>query len=253
MQRFQDKTVIVTGAGSGIGKATAKRFIDEGATVAMFGNSDKVEKAAGEFPEGKAIPVRVDVRNSESVKAAIDMIAEKTGRIDVLCNNAGVAVMADPEDHSDEDWHKVLDTNVDGMFFCARAAIPHLERTGGSIVNTSSVSGTGGDWGMVAYNTSKGGASNMTRALALDLGMKGIRVNAVAPSLTDTSLAEGIMEDKDKLAKFEERMPLDPPEQPEDIAAVIAFLASDDARMVTGAVLPVDGGVTASNGQPPLG
>lgn len=253
MQRFKDKTIIVTGAGSGIGKATAKRFAEEGATVALLGHSDKVNDAVKEMPGGKCFALKVDVRNSENVTAAIEMVAEKTGRIDVLFNNAGTAEMKAPEDHSDEDWDKVIRTNIDGMFYCSRAAIPYLEKTKGCIVNTSSVSGIGGDWGMLAYNTSKGGVSNMTRALALDLGKRGIRVNAVAPSLTDTKMAKGILEDQKKLAKFQERMPLDPPANPEDIAAVVAFLASDDARMVTGVILPVDGGITAANGQPPIG
>lgn len=253
MQRFQDKTVIVTGAGSGIGKATARRFAEEGAAVALLGHSDSVDKALADMPGDKCFAVKVDVRNPANVKAAIDMVAERTGRIDVLHNNAGVAVMKGPEEHSDEDWDTVLRTNVDGMFYCSRAAIPHLEKTGGCIVNTSSVSGMGGDWGMLAYNTSKGAVTNMTRALALDLGKRGIRVNAVAPSLTDTKMGGGIMEDKEKLARFAERMPLDPPAQPKDIAGVVAFLASDDARMVTGVILPVDGGVTAANGQPAIG
>ena len=253
MERFKDKTVIVTGAGSGIGTATAQRFAQEGATVALFGHSDSVEQALTKMPGDKAFTVKVDVRAPDNVKAAIDMVAERTGRIDVLVNNAGVAVTGPPDELTDEDWDKVLRTNVDGVFHCSRAAIPHLEKTGGCIVNTSSVSGMGGDWGMLAYNTSKGAVTNFTRALALDLGKRGIRVNAVAPSLTDTKMAQGILEDEEKLAKFKERMPLDPPAQPSDVAAVIAFLASDDARMVSGVILPVDGGVTAANGQPPLG
>lgn len=253
MQRFTDKTVIVTGAGSGIGKATARRFAEEGATVALLGHSNSVDEALADMPGGKCFALKVDVRNPDDVTAAIDKVAQRTGRIDVLHNNAGVAVMKAPEDHSDEDWDKVLRTNVDGMFYCSRAAIPHLEKTGGCIVNTSSVSGMGGDWEMLAYNTSKGAVTNMTRALALDLGKRGIRVNAVAPSLTDTKMAGGIMEDEEKLAKFAERMPLDPPARPEDVAGVVAFLASDDARMVTGVILPVDGGVTAANGQPAIG
>ncbi len=253
MQRFEGKTVIVTGAGSGIGKATAKRFAEEGATVALLGHSDSVETAVKEMPGDKCFALKVDVRNSENVKAAIDAVVEKTGQLDVLYNNAGAAEMKPPEEHTDEDWDKVIRTNVDGVFYCSRAAIPHLQKTKGCIVNTSSVSGIGGDWGMLAYNTSKGGISNFTRALALDLGKRGIRVNAVAPSLTDTKMAKGIMADKEKLAKFQERMPLEAPAEPEDIAAAVSFLASDDARMVTGVILPVDGGVTAANGQPAIG
>lgn len=252
MQRFDNKSVVVVGGTSGIGFATAKRFAEEGAKVTIFGRSEDVEQTAGSLPGGKALGFQVDVQDSASVTNAIYEAARRQGGIDVLVNNAGTAVTGAPEDLTDEDWRKVQGTNVDGMFYCVRAALSHLEKSRGCIVNTSSVSGLGGDWGMLAYNTSKGAVSNMTRALALDLGRRGIRVNAVAPSLTNTSMAQGVLKDAAKLAKFKERMPLDPPAAPEDIAAVIAFLASDDARMVTGVILPVDGGVTAANGQPPL-
>ncbi|MDF1727329.1 MAG: SDR family NAD(P)-dependent oxidoreductase [Sulfitobacter sp.] len=250
MQRFSGKTVIVTGGSSGIGRAVATRFAGEGARVVVLDIADEMKDIAG----GVEVCYRkVDVRDSKAVQEAIDDIAAKHGGIDVLHNNAGVAVMKSPSDHTDEDWEKVLRTNVDGTFYCTRAAIPHLEKSQGCIINTSSVSGIGADWGMLAYNTSKGAISNMTRALALDLGKKGIRVNAVAPSITETPLAQDLVQDDELMAKFRERMALEPPEQPEDIAAVVAFLASDDARMVTGVILPVDGGVTASNGQPPIG
>ena len=252
MNRFSDKVVVVTGASSGIGKACAARFASEGAKVVILDIVDDLEDIASGI-EGDVTGRKLDVRDSKAVTETIDGIAKEHGRLDVLHNNAGVAVMKSPTEHTDEDWDKVMRTNVDGMFYCARAALPHLEKTKGCIVNTSSVSGIAGDWGMLAYNTSKGAVSNMTRALALDVGKKGVRVNAVAPSLTDTPLAEGITGDEEKMDKFRERMPLDPPEQPEDIAAVVAFLASEDARMVTGVVMPVDGGVTASNGQPAIG
>jgi len=136
------------------------------------------------------------------------------------------------------------------VFFGCRAAIPHLEKTKGSIINTASVSGTGGDWGMSPYNAAKGAIVNLTRALALDLGRKGIRVNAVCPSLTRTGMTEDMLKDEALVAKFKERIPFGRVCEPEEVAAVIAFLASDDASFVTGANIAVDGGVSASNGQP---
>lgn len=252
MNRFAGKNVIVTGGASGIGHATARRFAEEGARVTIFDIADDVAEKAAALP-GDVTGRTVDVRDAAAVSQAIDAVAGDQGGLDVLVNNAGVAVMKGPADHTDEDWNKVLGTNVDGYFHCARAALPHLEKSGGSIVMTSSVSGIGGDWGMLAYNTSKGAVSNMVRGLALDMGAKGVRVNAVAPSFTATGLTQDMLDDKQLVAKFNERMPLGGPEQPEDIAAVIAFLASDDARMVTGVVLPVDAGLSASNGQPPQG
>ena len=252
MNRFEGKTVIITGGSSGIGKATAQRFADEGARVVIFDIGGDVEGAASKIADN-AIGKTVDVRDSAAVKTAVDEVAQECGGIDVLYNNAGVAAMKPPVEHTDEDWEKVLRTNVDGMFFCTRAALPHLKKSKGCIVNTSSVSGIGADWGMLAYNTSKGAVSNMTRALALDLGEDGIRVNAVAPSIVDTPLAKEITSDEEIMDGFRQRMALKPPIQPEQVASVVAFLASEDAAMVSGVILPVDGGVTASNGQPPIG
>ncbi len=144
-----------------------------------------------------------------------------------------------------------MDVNVGGYFRMAKAAMPELRKTRGCIVMTSSVSGLGGDWGMLAYDTSKGAVSNMVRAMAMDGGEDGVRVNAVNPSMTRTRMTEGFVNDA-VLARFKDRIPLGRVAEPEDIAAVIAFLASDDARFVTGVNLPVDGGLSASNGQPHL-
>jgi len=137
------------------------------------------------------------------------------------------------------------------VFFCCRAALPHLLETRGCIVNTSSVSGLGGDWNMATYNAAKGAVTNFTRSLALELGGQGVRVNAVNPALTATGMTEDMLEDKALIDRFMERTPLGRVGQPEDVADVIAFLASEDARFVTGVNLPVDGGLSASNGQPP--
>jgi meso-butanediol dehydrogenase/(S,S)-butanediol dehydrogenase/diacetyl reductase len=145
-----------------------------------------------------------------------------------------------------------MDTNAGGVFNGSRAALPHLVRSKGCIVNTASVSGLGADWQMSAYNASKGAVVNLTRAMALDYGRQGVRVNAVCPSFTLTDMTKDMAKNKRLVAKFMERMPMGRIIMPEDVAAVIAFLASDDARMVTGVNLPVDGGVGASNGQPAM-
>jgi meso-butanediol dehydrogenase/(S,S)-butanediol dehydrogenase/diacetyl reductase len=141
--------------------------------------------------------------------------------------------------------------NVTGYYHMAKAAMPELVKTRGSIVMTSSVSGLGGDWEMFAYNTSKGAVSNMVRAMAMDAAKDGVRVNAVNPSFTDTGLTKDMVSKPELVAKFNERMPLGAPEDPDGVAAAMAFLASDDARLITGVNLPVDAGLMASNGQPP--
>ena len=250
--RFHGKVVIVTGAASGIGEATARRFVAEGAKVALIDRDEaSLEKVAKSLPTDQVMVQAADVSDSRAVDGMIATVVGRFGRLDVIVNNAGVHEGGDPVSITDEKWRKVMSTDIDGVFYGCRAALPHLEKTKGSIVNTASVSGTGGDWGMSPYNAAKGAVVNLTRALALDLGKKGIRVNAVCPSLTRTGMTEDMMDDKKLLAKFAERIPLGRVCEPQEVAAVIAFLASDDASFMTGANVAVDGGVSASNGQPP--
>ena len=249
------KTVIITGAGSGIGKAAAIRYANEGYNVVLNGRTkSKLDDVAKEIGKPEHILVQSgDVSSQDDVEDVIANTIKEFGRIDVLVNNAGVAVSGNISDVSLEDWDKQMSINAGGMFLMIKHALPHLEKTKGAIVNTSSVSGLGGDWGMFAYNATKGAVSNLTRALALDLGSKNVRVNAVAPSATRTDMASGILDDDDLLKKFKDRIPMQRPAEPEEIADVIYFLSSHDARFVNGVVLPVDGGLSASNGQPQLG
>jgi meso-butanediol dehydrogenase / (S,S)-butanediol dehydrogenase / diacetyl reductase len=250
--RFSGKVVIVTGGGSGIGAATAHRFAADGATVVVTGrSSDKLEKTVADAPAGSTVVARAaDTSDEQAITHLVDEVAREHGRLDTLVNNAAIAEPGTVTDLDADSWAQVMAIDVNGVFFASKAAMPHLVATKGSIVNVGSVSGLGGDWGMAAYNAAKGAVVNLTNAMALDHGGEGVRVNAVHPSLTVTDMSAGIREDEDTVAKFRDRIPMGRPAEPAEVGDVIAFLASDDARFVNGAHLPVDGGLGASNGQP---
>lgn len=250
MNRFENKTVVVTGASSGIGAATARRFGREGASVVLVARrEDKLKALAAEIPS--AAVVVADLGTREGCEAAARDARAAFGQVDVLVNNAGTAIMGGIEDVDEEGFAKIFDLDVTGVWRLTKALWPDLKAAKGNVVMTSSVSGLGGDWSMHVYNAAKGAVTNLTRALALDARDSGVRVNAVCPTFTRTELTEAVQDDDDKLARFRERIPLGRPAEPEDIGDVIAFLASDDARFVNGVNLPVDGGLSASNGQPP--
>ena len=254
LQRFAEKTVIVTGSSSGIGKGIAKRIASEGANVVLNSRGrEDLEKVAADLDKDRTLIVEGDVGETEFAGSIVDKTLDRFGALDVLVNNAGIGIPGPLVDAEDDDIDAIFEINVKGLIRMCRAAIPHLVESGGSIVNTSSVSGLGGDWTMPLYCASKGAVSNFTRALALQLGEQGVRVNAVCPSMTRSEMTDGISDNEDLMTAFDRRMPLGAPGEPEDVAAVVAFLASRDARHVTGVNLPVDGGVNASNGQPNFG
>jgi meso-butanediol dehydrogenase/(S,S)-butanediol dehydrogenase/diacetyl reductase len=249
--RFEEKVAIVTGAGSGIGEATARRLSREGASVVLVGRTErKLVRVAANLPQDRTLVSIADVSEQAAVEMMVADTITRFGRIDILVNNAGTAPTGPFLEASIEDWRAVMATDVDGVLFCTRAALPHLLESKGCIVNVSSVSGLGGDWNMSFYNAAKGAVSNLTRSLALELGPQGVRVNAVNPSLTFTDLTKDMKADKALMARFADRIPLGRGAEPAEVADVIAFLASNDARFVNGVNLPVDGGLMASNGQP---
>ena len=251
MNRFEGKTVIVTGAGSGIGAATARRFLQEGASVALNGRREaKLHETLAGFDPANSLVHPGDVSDEAYIARLVQDTVDKFGKLDVLVNNAGMAIFGPFEQTTTEVWRKTMGTDLDGVYFGCREALPHLLKTKGSIVNLSSASGLGGDWGMSAYNAAKGAVTNFTRALALEYGSRGVRVDAVAPSLTSTEATADLEKVDAVKAAFADRLPLGRAATPDEIAGVIVFLASDDARFVNGVILPVDGGVGASNGQP---
>lgn len=251
--RFSEHTVIVTGAGSGIGQGIAERFAAEGANVVLAGRGeDKLRAVADTLDADRTLVQRCDVRDFEQVQRLVSAAVERFGALDVMVNNAGVAPEGSVADTSLQDWQDTLQTDLTGVFFGCKAALPQLLQSRGCIVNVASVSGLGADWALAAYNAAKGGVVNLTRSLAMDFGGRGVRVNAVCPSLTRSCMTLDMLKDEALMRRFMERLPLGRPAEPADIAGVVAFLASDDARFVNGVNLPVDGGLTASNGQPPM-
>lgn len=251
---FAGKTVIVTGGASGIGAATVRDFHSKGATVAVV---DLDQKAIDSFIAEEEAADRLhgyacDVSDPESVKEAVASIAEDHDRIDVLVNNAGVGGFGKTADVSDDEWRKVMAVDLDGVFYMARAVLPHLLETSGNIVNTASISGLKGDRSMAAYDTAKGAVVNFTRATAVDYGHEGVRVNAVCPGPVRTPLLIQALENEEISRQYQERIPIGRTLEPEDISAVIVFLASEAAAGISGVNLPVDGGLTAWSAQPDI-
>jgi meso-butanediol dehydrogenase/(S,S)-butanediol dehydrogenase/diacetyl reductase len=249
---FSDSVVLVTGGGTGIGLAIARAFLDAGAHVIVTGRRrEPLEALAATNAEHVSV-IPADMSVGAEVGRVVDETIERFGRIDIVVSNAAAYVPGDLTGLSDEDWATMRSLNIDGFFHLAKAALPHLERSAGTLIAVSSVSGLAGDWGQAGYNATKAAISNFVRSLALDWGTRGVRINAVAPALTDTGPVQAVTGNRELLAQFENRVALGRIAQPADIAPPVLFLASDAAAYITGVILPVDGGTSASTGQPHL-
>jgi meso-butanediol dehydrogenase/(S,S)-butanediol dehydrogenase/diacetyl reductase len=250
MTRTDAPVAVVTGAGSGIGRATARRLASDGYRLTLAGRrASALEETASLLSGPQPVLAVCDVTDAEAIAAMGAATREAFGRVDVLVNNAGISRTAPIADLSLALLREVMATDVESVFTVTQAVLPELLESRGSIVNVASVAGLGGDPGMTAYNAAKGAVVNLTRSLAVELAQHGVRVNAVAPSLTATDAVADIP--ASDVAEFHRRIPMGRSAEPEEVADVIAFLAGHDARFVTGVVLPVDGGLRASSGQPP--
>lgn len=253
MMRFEDKVVAITGGGSGIGKETAARFLSEGAKVVINGRSlEKLETAAKDLdPSGKNIAIAAgDIALPETGATLVATAQETFGKLDVLVNNAGIFNPKPFLDLSEAEYDGFLDTILKGKFFTAQAAAKAMKDNGGVIIQTGSL------WAIqaigatpsAAYSAANAGVHALVRNLAIELAQYGIRVNAVAPAVVETPIYGSFMSPeqvKEVLPTFDSFHPIGRNGQPRDVAEAILFLASDQASWITGALLPVDGGVTA--------
>lgn len=249
---YSGRVAVITGAGTGIGAATAHRFAADGYTVVLVGRTKAtLDETAQQSPDRTRMHPRVaDISDAAAITATMDAVAGQFGRVDVLVNNAGVAIPGTVEQIDPGSYRTMVATNIDGAFFASRAALPHLRAVRGCIVNVGSVAGLRGEWNQAAYNMTKGAVASLTNSMALDHGRE-IRVNAVHPGVTLSSqfLRDALAEGTPLHGRFTDRVPMGRAGEPAEVAAVIAFLAGPDAGYLNGVHIPVDGGLTASDGQ----
>ncbi|HEY3305628.1 MAG TPA: SDR family oxidoreductase [Candidatus Binatia bacterium] len=233
--------ILVTGGDSGIGLAICRRFARSGYNVVMSAkNAGKGKKVAEAISRDGAVYVKADVRKEKAVRELIRRTIAAWGRLDVLCNNAGVQKLAPLESASSKLWDEVMSVNARGPFLCSKYALPYLQKARGCIINVASIGGLAGYAGGAAYCASKASTIMMTKVLALETASRQVRVNCICPGATKTSMIP-----PQKLKSLPKQIPLGRVGEPEDVAEMAFFLASPSARQITGGVFVVDGGITA--------
>ena len=248
MKRFEGKTALITGAGSGIGRAVSLRLAEEGASVYLADiNEAGMAETAALLPENCTHhEFLLDVGDASACREVVDQVVTSAGQLDVLCNIAGIALCQNFTEISETDWQRVININLNGVFYLCQAAMPHLLESGGNIVNMSSSAGRTGQAYNSAYCAAKAAVLMLSKALAVEYAGRGVRVNAVCPGAVSTPLVHGFTPPEDANPELFARMlPLLPMAEAEEIAAAVAYLASDEARFVTGIDFAIDGGQTA--------
>jgi len=255
MGRLNEKVALITGAASGIGAATARLFGQEGASVVLADMQDELgRKVADEITAagGAAHYVHADVSASEDVAGMMQSAVDRFGRLDILYNNAGLARGGSITEIAEDDWDLVIDVDLKSIYLGCKYAIPRMRDHGGAIISTASVAGLRGSPGLHAYGAAKAGVINLTRSIAAEAGQYGIRVNCVCPGIISTPIWRQLGElpaeaRAEMLRRMGEGVLLGRVGQPEEVAKVILFLASEEASYITGAAIVVDGGLTAAN------
>ena len=244
---LKGKVAVVTGGTRGIGYAVVRKYLEAGASVALFGSRQctaaaALERITSELPGANVMALSPDLTDSASVEGAFGEVVKRFGRIDILVNNAGISQSLPLNEYSDEEMDKILDLNLKAVFVCCRAAARLMEASGGGVIlNTSSVVSLYGQPSGCLYPTTKFAVNGLTKSLSRELAPRGIRVNAVAPGVTRTDMVANLPEALIK--PLVARIPIGRVGEPDEVADAFLFLASDMASYITGAVLPVDGGV----------